>query len=38
MSNHTKGPWHRNISPATKYTTIFAGRNTHVARVAWTAG
>ena len=31
---HTSGPWHRNIAPATKYTTIFAGRNTHVARLA----
>jgi hypothetical protein len=28
---HTPGPWHRNIKPATKYPTIFAGRNTHVA-------
>ena len=31
---HTPGPWHRNITPATKYNTIFAGRNTHVARLA----
>ena len=31
---HTLGPWHRNIAPATKYNTIFAGRNTHVARLA----
>jgi hypothetical protein len=30
---HTKGPWHRNIKPATKYSVVFAGRNTHVARV-----
>lgn len=30
MPSHTKGPWHRNIKPATKYGTIFAGRNTHV--------
>lgn len=30
---HTPGPWHRNISPATKYPTVFAGRNTHVAVV-----
>lgn|SRR5690606_4213932 len=29
----TKGPWHRNIPPATQYPTIYAGRNTHVARV-----
>ena len=34
MSAHTPGPWHRNIKPATKYPTIFAGRNTHVAHVA----
>ena len=38
MSNHTKGPWHRNVPPATKYTTIFAGRNTHVARVVTDGG
>lgn len=30
---HTPGPWNRNIKPASKYTVIFAGRNTHVARV-----
>lgn len=33
MSKHTPGPWHRNIKPATKYNTVWAGRNTHVARV-----
>jgi hypothetical protein len=33
MSAHTPGPWHRNIQPASKYSTIFSGRNTHVARV-----
>ena len=33
-TKHTPGPWHRNIPPARKYTTIFAGRNTHVARLA----
>ena len=33
MTRHTPGPWHRNIKPATKYTVIFAGRNTHVAAV-----
>lgn len=33
MAKHTSGPWHRNIKPASKYTTIFAGRNTHVAHV-----
>jgi predicted nucleotidyltransferase len=27
---HTPGPWSRNISPARKYPTIFAGRNSHV--------
>lgn len=30
---HTPGPWHRNIPPATHYTTVWSGRNTHVARV-----
>jgi len=29
----TPGPWHRNIKPASKYSVIFAGRNTHVATV-----
>lgn len=28
---HTPGPWSRNIKPASKYPTIFAGRCTHVA-------
>lgn len=30
---HTKGPWSRNIKPASHYPIIFAGRNTHVAQV-----
>lgn len=34
--NHTQGPWHRNIKPATKYNTIYAGRNTHVAHLETT--
>lgn len=34
---HTRGPWSRNIKPASRYPTIFAGRNTHVA-VAKTSG
>lgn len=34
MSGHTAGPWHRNIQPASKYPTVFAGRSTHVASVA----
>lgn len=34
---HTQGPWSRNIKPASKYNTIFAGRNTHVAHLS-TAG
>ena len=39
MTNaHTKGKWHRNVPPATKYPTIFAGRNTHVARVVVDGG
>lgn len=29
----TQGPWHRNIKPASRYPTIWAGRNTHVAAV-----
>lgn len=29
-TSHTPGPWHRNVPPATKYNTVFAGRNTHV--------
>jgi hypothetical protein len=35
-SNHTPGPWHRNIPPATKYNTVFAGRNTHVCHLTVT--
>lgn len=31
---HTKGEWARNIKPASKYSTIYAGRNTHVAYLA----
>lgn len=34
QTKHTPGPWHRNIKPATKYNTIFSGRNTHVTRLA----
>jgi hypothetical protein len=30
---HTPGPWHRNIKPATKYSTVWSGRNKHVAAV-----
>jgi Tat protein secretion system quality control protein TatD with DNase activity len=30
----TPGIWHRNIKPATKYNTVWAGRNTHVAHAA----
>lgn len=30
---HTPAPWHRNVKPATKYPTVYAGRNTHVAAV-----
>lgn len=33
-AKHTPGPWSRNIKPAIKYCTIFAGRNTHVAHLA----
>lgn len=30
---HTQGGWNRNIKPASRYPTVFAGRNTHIARV-----
>jgi hypothetical protein len=33
MTAHTPGPWERNIKPATKYSTVWSGRNTHVAHV-----
>lgn len=33
MSAHTPGPWHRNIPPASKYVTVWSGRNKHVAYV-----
>jgi len=33
VGEHTTGPWHRNIAPATRYPVIFAGQNTHVASV-----
>ena len=32
-AKHTPGPWSRNIKPASKYCTIFAGQSTHVAVV-----
>ena len=32
-TKYTPGPWHRNIPPARKYTTVWAGRNMHVAHV-----
>lgn len=35
---YTQGGWHRNVPPATKFPTIFAGRNTHVARVVVDGG
>lgn len=34
---HTPGPWHRNIRPATRYPTIYAGdapNHVHVAHLA----
>jgi hypothetical protein len=34
MRGHTPGGFGRNIPPASKYPTIFAGRNTHVCVVA----
>lgn len=33
-AQHTPGPWHRNIPPASKYPTVWAGRNTHVAAIS----
>ena len=39
MNKHTPGPWYRNIKPASKYGTIFAGdapRHKHVAHLAVT--
>jgi len=32
-TQHTPGPWHRNVAPATKYCVIFAGRNEHIASI-----
>lgn len=32
-TNHTPGPWDRNIRPVSKYSVIFAGRNTHIASI-----
>lgn len=32
-AQHTPGPWHRNVPPAHKYVTVWAGRNTHVAKI-----
>jgi len=32
-TQHTPGPWNRNIAPATKYCVIFAGRNEHIASI-----
>ena len=36
MPKHTPGRWSRNIKPAKKYNTIFAGGNTHVCHLAVT--
>lgn len=30
----TPGPWQRNIKPATRYPTVFSGRNNHVLYMA----
>lgn len=32
-TTHTPGPWHENILPASKYVTVYAGRNTHICNV-----
>lgn len=34
--SYTAGGWSRNIKPARHYSTLFAGRNTHVAYLATT--
>lgn len=37
MTQHTKGPWGRNIKPATKYSTIYAGdapNHVHICHLA----
>jgi len=36
MPKHTPGPWSRNIKPAKKYNTIFAGRNIHICHLETT--
>ena len=33
IAKHTPGPWYRNIPPANKYTTVWSGRNKHVAYI-----
>lgn len=33
MAQHTQGGWSRNIPPISRYPIIFAGHNTHVAKV-----
>lgn len=33
-TKHTPGPWGRNIKPAKKYGTIYAGRNTHICHLS----
>lgn len=33
MNKYTPNGWNRNISPASKYPIIFAGRNTHVCQM-----
>lgn len=37
-TQHSQGRLHRNIPPITKYPTLFAGRNTHVAVVVTRGG
>jgi hypothetical protein len=32
-TQHSPGPWYRNVPPATKYVTIYRERNTHVCDV-----
>lgn len=36
MPKHTPGRWSRNIKPAKKYNTIFAGRNIHICHLETT--
>lgn len=34
MSKHTPGPWHRNVPPAEKYSTIYCGESGNIQHIA----